>query len=94
MHHESKPGRFRTDHRHGPCSRHGLPQDVEGKSHAASSPMPRASVESGKERRLWNECCMKDRMNGQHAGWVMGRAWDPSVTSAELVLQCMAGLDT
>lgn len=56
--------------------------------------MPRASVESGKERRLWNECCMKDRMNGQHASWVMGRAWDPSVTSAELVLQCMAGLDT
>lgn len=56
--------------------------------------MPRASVEPGKERRLWNECCTKDRRNRQHVGWVTVRAWDPPVTSAELVLQFMAGLDT
>lgn len=67
---------------------------MEGKGHTASSLMPRASVESGKERRLWNECCTKDRMNGQRVSWMTLRAWDPSVTSAELVLQFMAGLDT
>lgn len=56
--------------------------------------MPRASVEPGRERRLWNERCTKDRMNEQHVSWMMVRAWDPSVTSAELVLQFMGGLDT
>lgn len=77
VHHESKPGDLRTDHRHGPCSRHGLPQGRGGQRPGSSSLMPRASVESGRERRLWNERCTKDGMNEQHVSWMMVRAWDP-----------------
>lgn len=64
---ELTPG---SDHRHGMVAH----KTVRVRTMPFTPLTSKVSVEFGTERRLWNGCCIKDRMNWQRAAWLTGRA--------------------